>query len=249
MSRRAGARAAPAEAPLSSSSLRGHPDGVSRCRQHLRRTRRLVTIWSSCQVVHWLRREASTVLIMPEARIRCVALDVGGGFGVKATSIPRNCCIPFLARAVDGRCDGSKTGTNISCAPAIRATKSTMSRPASTTKDGCWHSATASSPTAAPGIRSAPASPTTPPCICPALQVRQFRRPCADRRHQQGAERALPRRRTAGGDFAMERVMDLIAGELGLDPADVRMRNMIPQRGDALSSRDSVSRRRDDRLR
>ena len=28
--------------------------------------------------------------------------------------------------------------------------------------------------------------------------------------------------------FAMERTMDLIAGELGLDPADVRLRNMIP---------------------
>ena len=52
--------------------------------------------------------------------------------------------------------------------PAIRATRSTTSRSASTTTAGCWRSATASSPIAAPGIRSAPASPTTPPCICPA---------------------------------------------------------------------------------
>ena len=37
-----------------------------------------MTIWSACQVVHWLKREASTVLNMPEARIRCIALDVGG---------------------------------------------------------------------------------------------------------------------------------------------------------------------------
>src|SRR5882724_6444462 len=29
-----------------------------------------ITVWSSCQVVHWLRREASTVLNLPEARIR-----------------------------------------------------------------------------------------------------------------------------------------------------------------------------------
>src|SRR5262249_2293115 len=40
-----------------------------------------VTIWSATQVVHWVRREAATVLRLPEARIRCVALDVGGGFG------------------------------------------------------------------------------------------------------------------------------------------------------------------------
>src|SRR6202161_3864280 len=38
-----------------------------------------MTIWSSTQVVHWLRREAAGVLKLPEARIRCVAPDVGGG--------------------------------------------------------------------------------------------------------------------------------------------------------------------------
>ena len=59
-----------------------------------------ITIWSSCQVVHWLRREASTVLNLPEARIRCVALDVGGGFGVKGHVYPEELLIPFLARAV-----------------------------------------------------------------------------------------------------------------------------------------------------
>lgn len=59
-----------------------------------------ISIWSACQVVHWLRREASTVLNMPEARIRCLALDVGGGFGVKGHVYPEDLLIPFLARAV-----------------------------------------------------------------------------------------------------------------------------------------------------
>ncbi|MGZ3290092.1 MAG: xanthine dehydrogenase family protein molybdopterin-binding subunit, partial [Xanthobacteraceae bacterium] len=59
-----------------------------------------ITVWSSCQVVHWLRREASTVLNMPEARIRCVALDVGGGFGVKGHVYPEELLIPFLARVM-----------------------------------------------------------------------------------------------------------------------------------------------------
>jgi carbon-monoxide dehydrogenase large subunit len=48
-----------------------------------------VTIWSSTQVVHWVRREAAAVLGLPEARVRCVALDVGGGFGVKGHVYPR----------------------------------------------------------------------------------------------------------------------------------------------------------------
>ena len=57
-----------------------------------------VTIWSSTQVVHWVRREAAAVLGLPEARVRCIALDVGGGFGLKGHVYPEDLLIPFLAR-------------------------------------------------------------------------------------------------------------------------------------------------------
>src|SRR5262249_38991930 len=57
-----------------------------------------VTIWSGTQVVHWVRREAAAVLQLPEARVRCVALDVGGGFGVEGHVSPEDLLIPVLAR-------------------------------------------------------------------------------------------------------------------------------------------------------
>ena len=57
-----------------------------------------MTIWSATQVVHWVRREAATILGLPEARVRCLALDVGGGFGVKGHVYPEELLIPFLAR-------------------------------------------------------------------------------------------------------------------------------------------------------
>ncbi len=57
-----------------------------------------VTIWSSTQVVHWVRREAAALLGLPEARVRCVALDVGGGFGGKGHVYPEDLLIAFLAR-------------------------------------------------------------------------------------------------------------------------------------------------------
>jgi aerobic carbon-monoxide dehydrogenase large subunit len=56
------------------------------------------TIWSSTQVVHWVRREAAALLGLPEARVRCVALDVGGGFGGKGHVYPEDLLITFLAR-------------------------------------------------------------------------------------------------------------------------------------------------------
>ena len=58
------------------------------------------TIWSSTQVVHWVRREAATLLGLPEARVRCIALDVGGGFGGKGHVYPEDLLITFLARKI-----------------------------------------------------------------------------------------------------------------------------------------------------
>lgn len=59
-----------------------------------------VTIWSATQVVHSVRREAAHILRLPEARVRVVALDVGGGFGIKGHVYPEDLLIPFLARAL-----------------------------------------------------------------------------------------------------------------------------------------------------
>jgi len=57
-----------------------------------------VTIHSSTQVVHSVRREAALLLGLPEGRVRCVALDVGGGFGGKGHVYPEDLLIAFLAR-------------------------------------------------------------------------------------------------------------------------------------------------------
>ena len=59
-----------------------------------------LTIWSSTQVVHWVRREVAATLGMPEARVRCIAPDVGGGFGIKGHVYPEDLLIPFLARKI-----------------------------------------------------------------------------------------------------------------------------------------------------
>ena len=57
-----------------------------------------LTVWSSTQMAHVVRAAIATALAIPEARIRCVAPDVGGGFGVKGHVYPEDQLIPFLAR-------------------------------------------------------------------------------------------------------------------------------------------------------
>jgi carbon-monoxide dehydrogenase large subunit len=77
------------------------------------------TIWSSTQVVHWVRREAAVLLGLPEARVRCIALDVGGGFGGKGHVYPEDLLITFLARKlgrpvrwIEGRSEHLMSATN-----------------------------------------------------------------------------------------------------------------------------------------
>jgi aerobic carbon-monoxide dehydrogenase large subunit len=57
-----------------------------------------LTIWSSTQVVHWVRREVASLLQLPESRVRCIALDVGGGFGGKGHVYPEDLLIAYAAR-------------------------------------------------------------------------------------------------------------------------------------------------------
>ena len=65
--------------------------------------------------------------------MRCIALDVGGGFGVQGPRLSRRtCCCRSSPAGWAGRCDGSRAGASTCCAPAIRATRSTTSKSAST---------------------------------------------------------------------------------------------------------------------
>jgi carbon-monoxide dehydrogenase large subunit len=56
-----------------------------------------LTVWSSSQQPHWLRDALERTLRMPGDRIRVVAPDVGGGFGLKSMVYPEELLIPRLA--------------------------------------------------------------------------------------------------------------------------------------------------------
>ena len=58
----------------------------------------VVTLWSSTQMVHMVRNVVAGTLGLAQANVRCIAPDVGGGFGVKGHAYPEDQLIPFLAR-------------------------------------------------------------------------------------------------------------------------------------------------------
>jgi carbon-monoxide dehydrogenase large subunit len=187
-----------------------------------------VTIWSSTQVVHSVRREAASVLRLPEARVRCVALDVGGGFGTKGHVYPEDLLIPFLARLA-GRpvrwIEERQEHLLCSCHARDQPHEIEVGfdrdghviafRDEFLVDCGAWNP-----------IGAAIAYNTAVHLLGP-YKIANFAatgRIVATNKVPNAPYRGAGRPEAA---FAMERTMDLIAQTLGLEPTEVRRRNMI----------------------
>ena len=187
-----------------------------------------VTIWSSTQVVHAVRREAAALLGLPEARVRCLALDVGGGFGGKGHVYPEDLLITFLARKlarpvrwIEGRSEHLMSATHsrdqwhdleigFDGDGQILAVRDDY-----IVDCGAWNPIGS-------GVAYNTAAHLTGPYRVENLAasgtiVVTNKVPNAPYRGA-GRPEAV---------FTMERTIDLVAQSLGLEPAEVRRRNMI----------------------
>ena len=187
-----------------------------------------VTIWSATQVVHWVRREAAAVLQLPEARIRCVALDVGGGFGLKGHVYPEDLLIPFLARRLERPVQWIEDRReHLMCSCHSRDQMHDVEvgfddegrilalRDQFIVDCGAWNPIGA-------GVVYNTAVHLLGPYKIDAVAIDA--RIAATNKVPNAPYRGAGRPEAA---FAMERIVDLVAGELGLEPAEVRLRNMI----------------------
>jgi carbon-monoxide dehydrogenase large subunit len=195
--------------------------------QHERRTDSY-TIWSATQVVHWVRREAAQTLGVPEARVRCVAPDVGGGFGGKGHVYPEDLLLPFLAKHV-GRpvkwIEDRREHLQAACHSRDQVHEVEVGfdgegrilalRDVFTMDCGAWNPIGV-------GIPYNTATHLMGPYKVPHLAVEG--RVVATNKVPNAPYRGAGRPEAAQ---AMERVMDIVARELGLEPAEVRRRNMI----------------------
>jgi carbon-monoxide dehydrogenase large subunit len=187
-----------------------------------------VTIWSATQVVHSVRRAAASFLQLPEARVRCVALDVGGGFGTKGHIYPEDLLVPFLARLV-GRpvrwIEERQEHLLCSCHSRDQLHEVEVGfdseghvlafRDTFLVDCGAWNP-----------IGVAIAYNTAVHLLGP-YRIANFAataRIVATNKVPNAPYRGAGRPEAA---FAMERTMDLIAHTLGLEPTEVRRRNMI----------------------
>jgi carbon-monoxide dehydrogenase large subunit len=179
-------------------------------------------------MVHWVRREAAAVLRLPEARVRCVALDVGGGFGTKGHVYPEDMLIPLLARLADRPVRWiEERAEHFICSTHARDQLHEVEvgfdgdgrilafRDDFLVDCGAWNP-----------IGAGIAYNTAVHLLGP-YKIANFAataRVVATNKVPNAPYRGAGRPEAA---FAMERTIDLIAATLGLEAADVRRRNMI----------------------
>ena len=56
-----------------------------------------ITVWSSTQIPHEVRSRIAAFLGLPEAAVRVIAPEVGGGFGAKLSVYPEDLIVPWVA--------------------------------------------------------------------------------------------------------------------------------------------------------
>ncbi len=187
-----------------------------------------ITVWSSTQVVHWVRREVANALGMAEEQVRVVAPDVGGGFGGKGHVYPEDILIAYLAKRL-GRPIKWLEDRHEHLLNAAHSRDNLFdvevgfddSGRISVVKNNFLVDSGAYSPVGA-AIAGNSIVHFTGPYDIPIYEANC--KVMMTNRTPNAPYRGAGRPEVA---FAMERSIDIVAHELGLEPAEVRFRNMI----------------------
>ena len=188
----------------------------------------LLTVWDSTQAPNQIKRYLAQMLGRPEESIRVVAPDVGGSFGIKDCMFSEDVLMPFLAlrlqkpvKWIEDRQENLITyhgrGMSLDVEVAVDKKGVILGISASILADiGAYFYFTTPFPLFNAARR------ITGPYDVPAVRVDLLgvitnKTPVAAYRGTGSPEAA----------FCIERTLDLIAKDLGLDPAEIRRSNYI----------------------
>jgi aerobic carbon-monoxide dehydrogenase large subunit len=187
-----------------------------------------LTVWDSTQSPHTARRCLATMLGMATRDIRIIAPDIGGGFGVKNRFYPEEALIPWLARRLERPVQWIEDRRE-DFLTTYQARQQDHEIELAARRDGTilaaririLHDAGAYAPFGVV-VPWNSAETMIGPYRFPAVQVEM--RSAYTNKPGNAPYRGAGR---PSGTFSMERMVDLLARELGLPPAEVRARNFI----------------------
>jgi carbon-monoxide dehydrogenase large subunit len=190
-----------------------------------------LTVWSGTQAPHIFRTALARAFRVPEGHVRVVVPDTGGGFGQKMHVLPEDVAVAALARVAGHPVKWIETRRE-NLAAASQAREGRVEIEAAAARDGvllairarviadngAYHIHPLTAALEPPGTASILPGPyRTPAYAWEALAVATNKPPL-------GAYRGVG---MTMGAFVMERTLDLLASRLGLDPAEIRRRNLI----------------------
>jgi len=187
-----------------------------------------VTVWLSTQAPHLARQRIAEVLGVELERVRMRAVAVGGGFGAKVFPTPEELLVPVLSRDRGRPVKWVETRSESMLAlPAGRGQVTTATLHADrSAKVWAVEYDVLQDAGAYPGLGAFMPGVgwlvASGPYAIPRLRMRG--RSVATTTAPTGPYRGAGRPEPA---YVLERMMDLLAAELGLDPAEVRRRNLI----------------------
>ena len=192
-----------------------------------------LTIWSANQAPSIMRTALADALGLPHAQVRIVSPDVGGGFGLKMQVFPEDVAVAALARRLGRPVKWlEERRENLAAASQARAQRTTVEVAAATdgtvlalrsrvmSDNGAYHAY----PTTGVLEPLGTASIMPGPYRIMAYEFEALA--LATHKPPLGAYRGVG---MTMGAFVAERMLDLVAERLKLDPADVRRRNLIPR--------------------
>ena len=185
-------------------------------------------VWSSTQAPHLLRGNLAKTLRMPENLVRVVAPEVGGGFGVKIFTYAEEIAVAALARKYGMPLSWSETRIE-HMAATMHGRAQIADLQAAVEADG---TITALRLHVVADLGAYPVAPDIPESTG-VMAIGVYAIPAVDLRISCVFTNTTPVAAYRGAGrpepaYYLERLVDLIAAELELDPVEIRRRNFIP---------------------
>ena len=190
-----------------------------------------LTLYVATQVPHHIRRVVADQLGVAQGSIRVVAPDVGGGFGYKGKHYPEETIIAWLARRL--RRPVKWVASRSECFVSDNQARDHVTR-GELAFDGQGHFLALAVETFANlGAHVSTFGAAIPSAIYSALLAGCYRTPAIFVQCTGVFTNTLPTDAYRGAGrpeacYVLERLADQAAAELGIDRADIRLRNLVP---------------------
>jgi len=191
--------------------------------------RQELTVWGETKVPHFNRGVLASLLQMPEHRIHFIEPDVGGGFGIRGEFYPENFLVPFVSMQL-GRPVKWIEDRREHLVASNHSREHVCKLEVAATRDGTILGMRAEILGALGGyVRTHGAFI---PMSTAGLLMGPYRIP-----NYQWRVTCLLTNKTGMGTFSApgryescyfrERMLDIVAGDLGIDPAELRLKNLL----------------------